>query len=98
MPTSLDMDSKELVDIIAKRMSRSPKDVNILLDAFIKTVEDRCGGLDSVAIPGFGAFEAKKKVERVVVNPSSGKKMLIPPKITLTFKPSALLKSKLREI
>ncbi len=92
------MESKELIDAIAKKMVRSPKDVNTLLEAFVKTIENRCGTLDSVAIPGFGSFEAKKKNERVTVNPATGKRMLVPPKITLSFKPSALLKSKLREL
>ena len=92
------MESKELIDTIAKRMERSTKDVNTLLDALVKTIEDRCGALDSVAIPGFGTFEAKKKNERVTVNPATGKRMLVPPKISLSFKPSALLKSKLREL
>ena len=92
------MESKELIDTIAKRMERSTKDVNTLLDSLVKTIEDRCGALDSVAIPGFGSFEAKKKNERVTVNPATGKRMLVPPKISLSFKPSALLKSKLREL
>ena len=43
------------------------------------------------------AQEAKKKVERIVVNPSTGKRMLVPPKIALSFKPSALLKSKINK-
>lgn len=90
------MDSKILVETLAKRMNRKREDVEKLLDAFISTVKNRCGELDSVAIPGFGTFEAKKRLERVSVNPATGKRMLIPPKITLSFKPSALLKNKLK--
>lgn len=83
--------------MISKRMGRSNADVAKLLDALVSTVKDRCGELDSIAIPGFGTFEAKKKVERIVVNPSTGKRMLVPPKIALSFKPSALLKSKINK-
>ncbi|MCH4155059.1 MAG: HU family DNA-binding protein [Muribaculaceae bacterium] len=90
------MDNKELIDIVAKRMDRSPRDVAKLLEALSTTLIEKCGGLDIVAIPGFGSFEPKKKLERVTVNPASGKKMLIPPKISLTFKPSTILKSRLR--
>lgn len=90
------MDNKALVEILSKRMNRNPEDVERLLDAFISAVRSRCGELDSVAIPGFGTFESKKRLERVSVNPATGKRMLIPPKITLSFKPSALLKNKLR--
>ena len=90
------MDNKQLLDTIAKRMGRNNTDVVKLMDAWVTIVKERCGELDSIAIPGFGTFESKKKLERIVVNPSSGKRMLVPPKIVLSFKPSALLKSKIK--
>ncbi len=90
------MDNKQLQDIISKKMGRSYDDVSKLMDALVTTIKERCGELDSIAIPGFGTFEAKKKSERIVVNPANGKRMLVPPKITLSFKPSALLKSKVK--
>lgn len=90
------MDNKQLNDTISKRMGRSSADVAKLLDALVATIKERCGELDSIAIPGFGTFEAKKKLERIVVNPGTGKRMLVPPKITISFKPSALLKSKIK--
>lgn len=90
------MDNKQLQDVIAKRMGRNNADVSKLIEAFITTVKVNCGELDSIAIPGFGTFEGKKKNERIVVNPATSKRMLVPPKITLNFKPSALLKSKLK--
>ena len=90
------MDNKALTEILAKRLNRKPEDIEKLLEAFIATVKNRCGELESVAIPGFGTFEAKKRLERVSINPATGKRMLIPPKVTLSFKPSALLKNKLR--
>ncbi|MBQ4916822.1 MAG: HU family DNA-binding protein [Muribaculaceae bacterium] len=90
------MDNKQLQETLAKRMGRDNADISKLLEALVTTIKDRCGELDSIAIPGFGTFEAKKKLERIVVNPGTGKRMLVPPKITLSFKPSALLKSKIK--
>lgn len=90
------MDNKQLQEIIAKRMGRNSGDVTKLLEAFVTIIKERCGELDSIAVPGFGTFEGKKKLERIVVNPGTGKRMLVPPKITLTFKPSTLLKSKIK--
>lgn len=90
------MDNKQLQATLAKRMGRNNADIAKLLDALVTTIRERCGELDSIAVPSFGTFEAKKKLERIVVNPGTGKRMLVPPKITLTFKPSALLKSKLK--
>lgn len=90
------MDNKQLQATLAKRMGRNNADIAKLLDALVTIIRERCGELDSIAVPSFGTFEAKKKLERIVVNPGTGKRMLVPPKITLTFKPSALLKSKLK--
>lgn len=92
------MDNKSLVTELAKRIDKNPKEVSLLIDGFISVLKDKCEDMDSIAIPGFGTFESKKKLERIVVNPSTGKRMLIPPKISLAFKPSAILKSKLRGI
>lgn len=90
------MDNKQLQDTIAKRMGRSNADVTKLMEALVTTIKDCCGELDCIAVPGFGTFETKKKLERIVVNPGTGKRMLVPPKITLTFKPSTLLKTKIK--
>ena len=90
------MESKELIDQIAARIERSSADTEKLLEGFVATLKERCSALDCIAVPGFGTFEAKKKSDRVTVNPASGKKMLVPPQSALTFKASALLKSKLR--
>ena len=53
---------------------------------------------DMVSMPGFGTFEPKKRMEREAVHPSSGKRILIPPKLTMVFKPSTLLKQKIRNL
>ena len=51
---------------------------------------------NSVAIQGFGTFEVKKKMERVSVNPVTQQRLLIPPKLVLTYKPSIALKEKFK--
>ena len=49
---------------------------------------------NTVSIAGFGAFEVKKKLERVLVNPATKQRMLVPPKIVVNFKPNNALKDK----
>ncbi len=90
------MENKELVEKISEKLGRSKGDVNKLLEALSDVVRERCGDLDSIAIPGFGTFEAKKKNERVMVNPSNGKRMLVPPRISMNFKVSNVLKTRLK--
>ena len=88
------MDNKELVERLSEKLGRSKADINKLIGALAEVVKTKASELDSIAVPGFGTFEAKKKNERVVTNPSSGKRMLVPPKITLGFKVSNVLKKK----
>jgi DNA-binding protein HU-beta/integration host factor subunit alpha len=52
---------------------------------------------DSVSVPNFGAFEVKKKNERVIVNPTSGQRMLVPPKLVLNFRPNIAWKEKVKK-
>ena len=49
-----------------------------------------------VAIQGFGSFEVKKKAERISINPASKQRMLVPPKLVLSYRPSNTLKDKFK--
>ncbi|MBQ3731501.1 MAG: HU family DNA-binding protein [Muribaculaceae bacterium] len=89
------MESKKLVETVAANLGRKPEDVDKLLDALAGVLRARCGEMDNVAIPGFGLFEPKKRNERVMIHPSNGKRMLVPPKIVVGFKVSRVLKAKL---
>jgi DNA-binding protein HU-beta len=49
-----------------------------------------------IAIQGFGSFEVKKKAERISINPASKQRMLVPPKLVLSYRPSNTLKDKFK--
>lgn len=53
--------------------------------------------MDSIAIPGFGTFEPVKEDERIQNDLSTGKRLLLPPEITVQFKSSALLRRKISD-
>ena len=65
--------------------------VSSLLSVMTQELQD-----GNVALQGFGTFEVKKKLERVSVNPATQQRMLIPPKLVLTYKPSITLKEKFK--
>ena len=90
------MDNKKLVETVDANLGRSTDDVSKLLEAFAGVLRTRCGEMDSVIVPGFGTFEPKKRNERVMVHPSTGRRMLVPPKIVVGFKVSNVLKTKLK--
>ena len=91
------MDNRKLIDKVARKSGRDKKDVAKLLDAFTSVVASRCSELDSIAIPGFGNFEPRKRNEHIHYNPANGKRTLMPPKVTLNFKLSNVLKNKLNQ-
>lgn len=86
------MDSKAFTNQLAKRLDADPKDMAEMTAAFATVIKECMRELDSVAIPGFGNFLTIKQPEQVQVDPASGKRMLLPPKIKLEFSPSAMFK------
>lgn len=90
------VEHKELVKKLQQRLDKSRDEVDSMLDAFCSIVVDRCTQMDSIMLQGLGTFEARKKMERVSVNPATGKRMLIPPKIVLVFKPNSAIKNQLK--
>lgn len=90
------MDNKKLVETIAANLGRSTEDVSKLLEAFASVLRTRCSEMDEVQVPGFGTFEPKKRDERVMLHPTSGRRMLVPPKVVVGFKVSNVLKTKLK--
>jgi DNA-binding protein HU-beta len=89
------MNSKEFISSLANRTGKSNKEVTSLVSATVSAIISELAEENSVAISGFGTFEVKKKLERVLVNPITKQRMLVPPKIVVSFKPNASLKMKM---
>ncbi len=67
-----------------------------MVKTVIDTLKDGFRSENVVWIPKFGTFEIKKRLERVVTIPSTKKRVLVPPKLVLNFKPVAAVKEKLK--
>lgn len=91
------MDNKTLVTLLAKKTGRDTRDINMLIEGLASVIKEKCGELDSIAIPGFGTFIPLKEDEKIISDPTTGKRMLLPPAITLTFKTSALLRKRMTD-
>ena len=90
------MTNKDFIADLAQRSGYSPEDVQRMVNDVVETMGDYFQEDNSVLIPSFGTFEVKKKLERVMVNPSTGQRMLVPPKLVLNFKPNQTWKDKLK--
>lgn len=92
------MKNKELIAGLSDQTGLNPTEVEEMLTAFGSVVGARLVDNDTITLHGLGSFEVKKKGERVSVNPVSGKRYLVPPKLSPVFKPGGTLKAKIKEI
>ena len=90
------MNNKDFIAELADRTGYSVEDAQQMVDIVIETMGDHFLEDDSVLIPNFGTFEVKKKMERIMVNPATGQRMLVPPKLVLNFKPNVSWKERVK--
>lgn len=92
------MEHKQFIEELQSRLGKDRREIDNLFSDMLQIIKDRCSQMDTLSIQGFGTFEPRKKLERVAVNPTTGKRMLIPPKIVLCFKSGTVIKNRLKEI
>ena len=90
------MNNKEFISELSQRSGYTQADCQKLVSAIIDQMGSAFDDGDSVSIPRFGTFEVKKRLERIVINPTTQQKMLVTPKLVLNFKPIASIKAKLK--
>lgn len=88
---------KELATILGERLSRSEDDVRVALETMASIITAEVGEGRSVNLTGLGTFEPKLRMERVNTHPSTGQRILVPPKATMAFRPATVLKQKVRK-
>ena len=90
------MNNKEFISELSRRLCYNNKETTQLVSSVLGIMTQELQEGKTIAIQGFGTFEVKKKMERISVNPSTQQRMLIPPKLVLTYKPSITLKEKFK--
>ena len=82
------MNNKEFIAELSKRTETVAADTQKKIMQLVDALNTHFQEGDAVAVYDFGTFEVKKKKERIIVNPANGQRMLVPPKLVLTFKSS----------
>lgn len=90
------MNNKDFITSLAEKTGYSAEDTQRMVDIVVETMADYFQEDEAVLIPTFGSFEVKKKMERIMVNPSTGQRMLVPPKLVLNFKPNSNWKERVK--
>lgn len=90
------MNNKQFIAELARRMGYTAHDTQKLVYQLEDAMGDTFQEGNAISVQNFGNFEVKKKLERIIVNPVTGQRMLVPPKLTLAFKICPAWKDKLK--
>lgn len=91
------MNNKELTGELARRLGYTNKDAAQLVASMVAIMGEELQEGKTLTFQGFGTFEVKKKLERIVVNPATRQRLLVPPKLVLSYKPDNSLKEKFKK-
>jgi DNA-binding protein HU-beta/integration host factor subunit alpha len=81
------MNNKEFISNLALRTGLKAAKVQDMTNKMIDAMGECFEEGNDIQLVNFGTFELRKKMERVMVSPTNGQRMLVPPKLTLSFKP-----------
>lgn len=90
------MNNKEFIAELSRRTGYSNKDTTRLVSSVLNFMVQELQEGNTVSFQNFGTFEVKKKMERITFNPTTQQRLLIPPKLVLSYKPSSNLKEKFK--
>lgn len=91
------MDSKTLVQRTSHALGDDIRRTSAMLDAFATVLRNAVASRSSIAIPTFGTFMTVKVDEEIITDRVTGHRVMLPPQITVEFKPAAMLRKKLTE-
>ena len=89
------MNNKEFVTLLAGRTGMKVSEAQKTMESIISIMGDCFQEGDTVQMANFGTFEVK--LERIMVSPTTGQRMLVPPKLALTFKPNPTWKDMIKK-
>ena len=91
------MNNKEFIAQLAAKTGYTQADTQQMVRTIVAEMSSLLEEGDMIQINNFGTFEVKKRLERIVVNPATQQRMLVPPKLILNFRPVASIKENLKK-
>lgn len=93
-----EMDNRNFLNKVSKSAEIDHESCLRMHEALMEIMEEALSEGETISIPSFGNFEPRKRNERIMTHPSDkGKRLLVPPKIVVSFKPSTILKEKINK-
>jgi len=92
------MNYSEFLTVLAQRLQLSKAEAERRLDETTAIITAELVKNNVVSIMNFGTLEVKKRQERLSIHPTTGKKLLVPPKLIVKYRASVSLSKKLKEL
>lgn len=80
------MNKAELIQAISEQVKLTKKEVSAVIDALVDTVQSSVQNGDTVALAGFGSFQARQRSARNCRNPQNGEIIKVEAKTVPVFK------------
>ncbi len=82
------MTKSDIVDRLTGQSGLMKKEVAYIVDNFIEKIKESVLKGENVEIRGFGTFHLAQKKARTVFSPIAGRKIEVPAKAVIAFRPS----------
>jgi DNA-binding protein HU-beta len=92
------MNNKELISELGIQLGVSQKNAGGLLQSFVEILSDNIVDGKQVNFLNTGVLEQRKKEQRISINPATQKSFLIPPKMSINFKPNGAFKNHIKTL
>jgi DNA-binding protein HU-beta len=86
------MNKTQLIETIVASTGMKKKDVDMVITAFVASIEQALANGEKVQISGLGSFDVKQRAERTGRNPKTKEKITIPAAKYPAFSASKALK------
>lgn len=91
------MNNKDFITEISRRTGIAEKDCSKLLEALAISMGEALYAGNSINLPGLGTFSTELNEEEITTDPSTGKRILMPPYLRINFKEAPSLTLKIKE-
>jgi nucleoid DNA-binding protein len=91
------MTNEDFVNALSQQLNLEPSKTLELLTATVNIINEKIEEGARISVDDFGIFDTEKKPEYIFVEQKSQQQFLVPPEITVVFKPDSAFIEKIKE-
>lgn len=79
------MNHKSFIETLSEKLGTTPEETQANYDVLLEVFTQNLKSGNQINVSSFGLFDVKLKEDKIIVDPSTKKKMLVPPRLELNF-------------